>query len=252
MAVQDLKGGVAMAVLAGRVAVVTGASAGIGAGLAAMLAAEGATVVLAARREIELAGVADGIRRRGGVAIPVVTDLTSDESIARLLATAEAEAGPVDVLVNNAGYAVWKPLEEITSAEWDRTFAVNVRAAARLSAAVLPGMQARRFGRIINIASEAGVAIVPGLAAYCVSKHALVALTEVIQDGNHDNGIKAWAICPGFVDTAMGYVVPGANPASFLTVEEVVDVARYLLHAGDNVKLGPQILLRTMRNPMGG
>ena len=239
-----------MAVLAGRVALVTGASAGIGAGLAAMLAAEGATVVLAARRETELAGVADGIRQRGGVAIPVLTDLTSDESIARLMATA-AEAGPVDVLVNNAGYAVWKPLEETALAEWDHTFAVNVRAAACLSAGVLPGMQARRFGRIINIGSEAGVAIVPGLAAYCVSKHALVALTEVIQDGNHDNGIKAWVICPGFVNTDMGYVVPGANPASFLTVEEVVDVARYLLHTGDNVKLGPQILLRTMRNPMG-
>jgi NAD(P)-dependent dehydrogenase (short-subunit alcohol dehydrogenase family) len=108
-----------MAGLAGRVAVVTGASAGIGAGLAEMLAAEGATVVLAARRETELAGVADGIRQRGGVAIPVVTDLTSDESMARLLATARAEAGPVDVLVNNAGYAVWKPLEETASADWD-------------------------------------------------------------------------------------------------------------------------------------
>jgi short-subunit dehydrogenase len=241
-----------MTVLADRVALVSGASAGIGAALAAMLAAEGAKVVLAARRERELERVADGIRQRGGVAVPVVTDLADDGSIARLLATARAEAGPVDVLVNNAGYAVWKPLEETTTAEWDRTFAVNVRAAACLSAAVLPGMQAQRFGRIINIASEAGVAIVPGLAAYCVSKHALVALTEVIQDGNHDNGIKAWVICPGFVDTDMGYVVPGANPASFLQVEEVVDVARYLLHTGDNVKLGPQILLRTMRNPMAG
>ena len=153
-----------MAVMAGRAAVVTGASAGIGAGLAAMLAAEGAKVVLAARRETEPAGVADGIRQRGGVAIPVLTDRTSDESIARLLATARAEAGPVDVLVNNAGYAVWKPLEETALAEWDHAFAVNVRAAACLSAGVLPGMRARRFGRIINIGSEAGVAIVPGLA----------------------------------------------------------------------------------------
>ena len=75
---------------------------------------------------------------------------------------------------------MWKPLEATTIAEWDRTFAVNARAAACLSAAVLPGMQARRFGRIINIGSEAAVAIVPGLAAYCVSKHALRALTEVI------------------------------------------------------------------------
>jgi 2-hydroxycyclohexanecarboxyl-CoA dehydrogenase len=242
--------GVAMTGLAGRVAVVTGASMGIGAAMAAMLAEEGAKVVLAARRATELERVATSIREQGGDAIPVVTDLADDDSLARLVATAEAEAGPVDVLVNNAGYALWKPLVATTMAEWDHTFAVNVRAAAYLSAALLPGMAGRRFGRIINIGSEAGVAIVPGLAAYCVSKHALVALTEVIQDGNHENGIKAWVICPGFVDTDMGYVVPGANPANFLTVEEVVDTARYLLHTGDNVKFGPQILLRTMRNPM--
>jgi 3-oxoacyl-[acyl-carrier protein] reductase len=93
-----------------------------------MLAAEGAKVVLAARRESELERVADGIRRRGGVAVPVVTDLADDDSLVRLLATARDECGPVDVLVNNAGYAVWKPLEETTIAEWDRTFAVNVRA----------------------------------------------------------------------------------------------------------------------------
>jgi 2-hydroxycyclohexanecarboxyl-CoA dehydrogenase len=129
-----------MTVLTDRVALVTGASMGIGAAIAAMMAAEGAKVVLAARRGTELDRVAGGIRQRGGVAIPVVADLTSDESIAGLLATAQAEAGPVDVLVNNAGYAVWKPLEQTTIAEWDRTFAVNVRAAACLCAAVLPGM----------------------------------------------------------------------------------------------------------------
>ena len=94
------------------------------------------------------------------------------------------------------------------------------------------------------------MAIVPGLAAYCVSKHALRALTEVIQDANHDNGIKAWVVCRGFVDTNMGYVVPGANPANFLRVEEIVDVVCYLLHTAANVKLGPEILVRTMRKPM--
>jgi len=159
-----------MTALADRVAVVTGASSGIGAGLAAMLAAEGARVVLAARRGELLEQVTAGIRRAGGVAIPVVTDLTDDDSLANLLARAQAEAGSVDVLVNNAGFGLWKPLEATSMAEWDHTFAVNVRAAACLCAAVLPGMQERRFGRVINISSEAGVAIVPGLAAYCVSK----------------------------------------------------------------------------------
>ncbi len=239
-----------MTALTDRVAVVTGASSGIGAGLAAMLAGEGARVALAARRGGLLEAVAAGIRRAGGVAVPVVTDLASDESLAGLLARARAELGPVDVLVNDAGFGLWKPLEATTMAEWDRTFAVNVRAAAFLCAAVLPGMAERRFGRVINIGSEAGVAIVPGLAAYCVSKHALGALTEVIQDANHDNGIKAWVVCPGFVNTEMGQVVPGANRDSYLHVEEVVDVVRFLIRLPDNVKVGPQVLVRTMRNPM--
>lgn len=239
-----------MTTLEGRVAVVTGASGGIGAGLAAMLAGEGARVVLAARREAALERVATDIRRSGGSALPVVTDLTQDASLANLITQTRAMLGQIDILVNNAGYALWRPLEATSMAEWDQTFAVNVRAAAYLCAAVLPEMQQRKFGRIVNIASEAAVAIVPGLAAYCVSKHALRALTEVIQDGNHDNGIKAWVVCPGFVDTDMGYVVPGAKPENFLSVDEVVDVVRFLLHTGDNVKLGPEVLIRTMRNPM--
>jgi NAD(P)-dependent dehydrogenase (short-subunit alcohol dehydrogenase family) len=217
-----------------------------------MLAGEGACVALAGRRRQALEQVADSIRDPGGCAVPIVADLGDDASLVNLVERARAELGPVDILINNAGFAVWKTLEETSLVEWDRTFAVNVRAAAWLCASVLPDMQRRGFGRIVNIGSEAGVAIVPGLAAYCVSKHALRALTEVIQEGNHTNGIKAWVVCPGFVDTDMGYVVPGGNPANFLRVAEVVDVVRFLLHTPENVKLGPEILVRTMRNPMSG
>ena len=241
-----------MGVLTNRVAIVTGASSGIGASLARLLAEEGAAVALVARRKLELEAVAADIRAGGGIAFPIVGDLTDDAALSDLHARTCSELGPVDVLVNNAGFGVWKKLEETSVAEWDRIFAVNVRAAARLCALVLPHMQTQRFGRIINIGSEAGVEIVPELAAYCVSKHALTALTEVVQNGNHDNGIKAWVICPGFVDTEMAQVVPGAKPANFLKVEEVVDVVRFALHTGENVKLGPQILVRTMRNPMPG
>lgn len=241
-----------MTALRNRAAVVTGASSGIGTALAAMLAAEGARVALAARRGEKLEAVAAGIRQAGGVAVPIITDLADDNSVSNLLERTRAEFGSVDVVVNNAGFAVWNQLEETSMADWDQTFAVNLRAAAFLCAAVLPEMRARGFGRIINISSEAGVAIVPGLAAYCVSKHALNALTDVIQDANHDNGIKAWAICPGFVDTEMGHVIPGAKPDNFLLVEEVVDVVRFLIRLGENVKLGPEILVRTMRNPMPG
>ncbi len=217
-----------------------------------MLADEGVKVAVVARRAAELDRVTRDIGRSGGVGLPIVGDLTDDAALAALVARTESELGPIDVLVNNAGVAWWKQLEVTTTDEWDQTFAVNVRAPALLCRAVLPGMQARGFGRIINVGSEAGVAIVPGLAAYCVSKHALSALTEVIQDANQEHGIKAWVLCPGFVDTAMGTVVPGANRADYLSVDEVVDVARYLLLTGDNVKLGPEILLRTTRNPMAG
>jgi NADP-dependent 3-hydroxy acid dehydrogenase YdfG len=127
----------------------TGASSGIGAGLAAMPAGEGARVVLAARRGEELEAVAAGIREAGGVAVPVVTNLADDASLAHLTARTR-ELGPVDVLVNNAGFGLRKPPEVTTMAEWDHTFAVKVRAAAYLCAVVLPSMQHRRFDRVIN------------------------------------------------------------------------------------------------------
>src|SRR5438105_15612194 len=106
-----------MTTLEGRVAVVTGASGGIGAGLAAMLAADGANVVLAARGEAALERIANDIRRSGGIALPIVTDLARDDSLANLVTQARAQLGPIDILVNNAGHAVWKALEATSMAE---------------------------------------------------------------------------------------------------------------------------------------
>ena len=92
--------------------------------------------------------------------------------------------------------------------------------------------------------------VYPGMGAYCVSKHALRVVTELIQDENQTYGIKAWAICPGMVDTPMGSEMPGGNLDNYLKIDEVVDVVRLLLKQADNVKMGPGILIRTMRQPL--
>lgn len=237
--------------LAGQVAIVTGASVGIGAGLARMLAAEGAAVALAARREEELQRVAAEIAAAGGRALVVPTNARDEASLLALVARTQEEFGPVDILVNNAGVARNQPIHALNMKHWDLVMEVNLRAPALLSAALLPGMRERRRGTIINMASEAGVDVIPGMGAYCVSKHALRVLTELTQKENQDRGIKAWAICPGMVDTEMGAEMPGGNPANFLTVDEVVEVVRFLLCQGENVRMGPEIVLRPMRNPFG-
>ena len=110
-------------------------------------------------------------------------------------------------------------------------------------------MRERKRGYIVNIASEAGVYVYGGMGAYDISKHALRILTELIQAENQDLGIKAWAICPGFVDTPLATWASGASPRNFLTVADVVGVVRFLLTQGANVTLGSEILIRTTRNP---
>jgi NAD(P)-dependent dehydrogenase (short-subunit alcohol dehydrogenase family) len=158
--------------------------------------------------------------------------------------------GPVDILVNSGGIFYATPIHEIDVRALDGCLEVNLRAPTLLCAAVLPGMRERKRGYIVNIASEAGVFVYGGMGAYAISKHALRVLTELIQEENQEFGLKAWAICPGFVDTPMGAAsAPSANPHNFLQVEEVVGVVRFLLTQGANVKMGPEILVRTTRNP---
>lgn len=238
-----------MTTLTGMVGIVTGASSGIGEGLAKMLAAEGVKVALTARREAELDRVAAAIRSAGGSALVIPANLREEDQLRNVIERTQAELGPIDLLVNNAGTARNQPIHALNMKHWDLVMNVNLRAPAYLCSAVLPGMRARRRGCIINIASEAGSAVYAGMGAYAVSKHALRVLTELIQSENQEHGIKAWAICPGMVDTRMGADMPGGNPQRYLSVEDVVDVVRFLLKQGDNVKMGPEILIRTMLNP---
>lgn len=238
-----------MNTIKGAVALVTGASSGIGEGIARMLAGEGVRVALVARRQDQLQRVADEIRRRGGTTLVAPVDLGDEQALRAAVEQTQNVLGPVDILVNSGGDIYTSPIHEIEMQAWDASLNINLRAPTILCTAVLPGMRERKRGYIINIASEAGVYVYGGMGAYAICKHALRVLTELIQEENQDFGIKAWAICPGFVDTPLAAWASGTNPRNFLTVEEVVGIVRFLLTQGANVKMGPEILIRTTRNP---
>ncbi len=198
--------------LAGRLAVVTGASRGIGAATAAAMAAAGARVVLAARDPQALGTVADRIRDAGGQATPVPTDVSDEASVQRLF-TEVGGFGQPSALVCAAGVLTPAPFAETTSALWQRTLGVNLTGTFLCCRAAFTAMVAAGGGRIVTIASLSGVYATekfPGLAAYNVSKYGVIGLTEAIAVEGRGYGISAVCLSPGAVDTEM---LRRANPA---------------------------------------
>jgi NAD(P)-dependent dehydrogenase (short-subunit alcohol dehydrogenase family) len=197
--------------LAGRVAVVTGASRGIGAATAEALAAAGAHVILAARDREALDAIASRIRRAGGEATPVPTDVSKAADVDRLFAAA-GRAGPVAALVCAAAVLTSAPFAETSSEIWDQTLAVNLTGAFLCCRAAFTAMSRAGEGRIVTIASLSGVYATekfPGLAAYNVSKYGVIGLTEAIAVEGRKHGISAICVSPGAVDTEM---LRRANP----------------------------------------
>jgi NAD(P)-dependent dehydrogenase (short-subunit alcohol dehydrogenase family) len=198
--------------LAGRVALVTGASRGIGAATAVALAAAGAHVVLAARDRAALDRVADRIRETGGQAVPVPTDVSDEAAVERLYASVE-RVGPLGALVCAAGVLTPAPFAGTTSALWHETLGVNLTGTFLCCRAAFTAMAAAGQGRILNIASLSGVYATekfPGLAAYNVSKYGVIGLTEAIAVEGKAHGISTVCLSPGAVDTEM---LRRANPA---------------------------------------
>jgi NAD(P)-dependent dehydrogenase (short-subunit alcohol dehydrogenase family) len=211
--VQRSRGGTTPATwLAGRLAVVTGASRGIGAATAAAVAAAGAHVVLAARDGLALDDVAGRIKDAGGQATPVPTDVSDEAAVERLFARAGG-IGQVAALVCAAGVLTPAPFAQTASATWDQTLGVNLTGTFLCCRAAFAAMVPAGDGRIVNIGSLSGVYATekfPGLAAYNVSKYGVIGLTEAIAVEGREHGISAICLSPGAVDTEM---LRRANPA---------------------------------------
>ncbi len=192
-----------MTALAGRVAVVTGAGRGVGAAAADQLAAAGAAVMLAARTGRDVQAVADRLRATGAAVGWQICDVTDEAQVTALASATEAQLGPADILVNNAGMATASPLPKMTRDLWDRVFAVNVTGTFLCTRALLPGMVARGWGRVVNVASIAGLTAGKYMSAYAASKHAMVGFTRAIAAEVADRGVTVNAVCPGYLDTGM-------------------------------------------------
>jgi NAD(P)-dependent dehydrogenase (short-subunit alcohol dehydrogenase family) len=230
--------------LAGRVAVVTGASRGIGAATAQAIAAAGAHAVLAARDAPALDAVAARIRAAGGEATTAATDVSRPEEVDRLFAAAAA-AGPLAALVCAAGSLTPAPFAETTQEIWERTLAVNLTGSFLCCRGAFNAMRDAGEGRIVNIASLSGVYATekfPGLAAYNVSKYGVVGLTEAIAVEGRPHRISAICISPGAVDTEMlrranPELRPGLTPAEVAQLIVALLDSRVAAASGANIPL---------------
>lgn len=190
-----------------KVALVTGASSGLGARFARVLAANGALTVLAARRMERLKDLRAEIEAAGGAAHVVELDVTSQASIDAAVEHAEREVGPIDILVNNSGVSTTQKLVDVTSVDFDHVFNTNVKGAFFVAQSVAQRMIARARqqedfrGRIVNVASVAGLRVLPMIGIYCMSKAAVVQMTkaQAVEWGRY--GINVNAICPGYIRT---------------------------------------------------
>ncbi|MFN3448146.1 MAG: 2-hydroxycyclohexanecarboxyl-CoA dehydrogenase [Roseococcus sp.] len=200
--------------LQGKNVIVTGGGGGIGGATCRRFAEAGAHVAVLDRDADAAGRVAEAIAAAGGRAEPLACDITDRASVDAALASAEAALGPVAVLVNNAGWDVFRPFVESTPEEWERLIAINLVGALHMHHAVLPGMVARRAGAIVNIASDAARVGSSGEAVYAACKGGLVAFSKTLAREHARYGVRVNVVCPGPTATALfeGYKQGAGNP----------------------------------------
>jgi 3-oxoacyl-[acyl-carrier protein] reductase len=187
--------------------VVTGASRGIGKETARLLCVEGANVLLVARGEEALAAAADEVAQAGaeagGTAAPLVLDVTAEDAGQQMVEVVEERFGALDVLVNNAGTAQWRDLDEVPDEDWRAQYELNVMAPLRAMRAAAPAMVERDWGRIVNVCSTAGKRPSAAMPEYSVAKAAELSLSRLFADRYAKSGVLVNAVCPGPVESEM-------------------------------------------------
>jgi NADP-dependent 3-hydroxy acid dehydrogenase YdfG len=191
----------------GKVVVITGASSGLGEATARLLSAQGAMVVLGARRVDRLQSLAEELIKKGGKALAMATDVTKHEQVKRLVDAAVQTYGRIDVMINNAGLMPQSPLERLKINDWDRMIDVNIKGVLYGIAAALPYMKQQKSGQIINVSSVAGHKIRPGGAVYSATKHAVLVISEGLRQEVKAYNIRTTVISPGAVDTELKYSI---------------------------------------------
>jgi NADP-dependent 3-hydroxy acid dehydrogenase YdfG len=238
--------------LAGRIALITGASRGIGRATAVRLAQAGAVTVLAARTESDLLIVAEAIRSFGMDTLVVPTDVTNDQQLEVLVNTTQDRFGHIDILVNNAGGGPLRtPVVKARLADWQWIIRTNLWATMVLTKQVLPSMIERRSGSIVNLCSLAGLSGKAGEAAYAAAKFGVRGFSQSLFEEVREYGIKVSTLCPGYVDTALIPPNRRVDRSKMLSPDDVAQAVYEVVTA--SARSCPlEIVLYPQHNPLKG
>jgi 3-oxoacyl-[acyl-carrier protein] reductase len=227
--------------LSGRACVVTGASSGIGRATALQLCAEGAKVLLVARGEERLAAATEEAARAaepaGGAAAALSLDVTAEDAGERMLAATEEHFGALDVLVNNAGAAKWRDLDDVPDEDWRAQYELNVMAPLRAMRAAIPPMAERGWGRVVNVCSTAGKRPSAAMAEYSVAKAAELSLSRLFADRYAKTGVLVNAVAPGPVEAEM-WMEPGGLLDQSIELSNASSREEALAEAGSKRPIG--------------
>ncbi len=239
--------------LAGKVALITGASAGIGRASALALAQEGANLILTARRGSRLEEIAAAVQPFGSRVVSMVGDAAMEETAERCVAAAIETFGRLDILINNVGVGNYKNLVDTSAAEYDEMMDSNVRSTFLFARHAVPQMIKQGSGTVLMISSMAGIYGFPGEAVYCATKFAQVGFAQALDKELRPHGIKVGVICPGGVKTEFalgkGRTEQGVAASGMLEPEDVASAVLLACTQGPNARI-IEVQMRTMNEPL--